>query len=476
MEIIIDTNILFNDWILRSDDSKAFLDFVERTGSIIYIPRIVWEETRKNYREEIANKHAAYVKASKQFGRSLIEQPELKRIEINFDDEANKYMDWFQQKLQFNGLNNILPYGDFTERIANRAMAKRKPFNMQNTNEYKDTLLWETVLDIASSQTGRGDKEIVLISNDSNAFGAGKLYQGQGSQVKNQKGEKQKGILDPYLEREIQRNLENGKASNFYYYESFADFLASHYTPIKGIDKNSVRDYLWKQESDFSYLLLQKLRIKEGELVRAIKASNPGLIISIDIETIKIDNTTAIEDFYVYPFQKGEIITASGTICAYLTVEVLYSNLNQPVRLSAAVHPVVEVKFNLPYVDGEAAELHFESVTVLSGLDLKLYTAIDATTKRINELVSSMHSNLVGGEFMSSILAVFNSMNEQYSYGKFQRFELWDVNWNDEETEMSHKKSNATGSSTRYIPYTGRSQPFITFDASAKKRKAKRKR
>ena len=183
MEIIVDTNILFNDWILRSDDSKAFLDFVARTGSIIYIPRIVWEETRKNYREEIASKHAAYVRASKQFGRSLIEQPDLKRIEINFDDEADRYMDWLRNELRFDGLSNVLPYGDFTERIANRAMAKRKPFNMQNNNEYKDTLLWETVLDVVSAQVGRGDNEIVLISNDSNAFGVGKLHQAQANRI-----------------------------------------------------------------------------------------------------------------------------------------------------------------------------------------------------------------------------------------------------------------------------------------------------
>ena len=479
MEIIIDTNILFNDWILRSEDSRAFLDFVRRTESIIYIPRIVWEETRKNYREEIASKHSAYVKASKQFGRSLIEQPDLKRIEIDFDDEAYKYMEWLQKELRFDGLSNILPYGDFTERIANRAMAKRRPFNMQNNNEYKDTLLWETVLDVVSNQSGRGDNEVVMISNDSNAFGAGKLQQGQNSQTKNQKGEKQKGVLDIQLEEDVQYALEKGKASNFYYYESFADFLASHYTPIKGIDENSVRDYLWKEESGFSYLLLQRLNVKYEELIKAIEAANPSLAIELNADSIVIDNTTAIEDFYVYPFQKGEIVTASGVIFVYLKAQVSYSVLNRNKRLSATVCPVIEVKFNLPYIDNEPAELHFENVTVLSGLDLRVPTNYDSVTRRIDELISKMPPSPAGEGVTASILAIFNSMYEQSVYEKPQRFELWDVELDEDEMRSGKgvsKRLNYKGSNSKFIPSTGRSQPFIAFSAESKKRKAKRKK
>jgi predicted nucleic acid-binding protein len=471
MEIIIDTNILFNDWILRSDDSKAFLDFVGRTGSVIYIPRIVWEETRKNYREEIANKHAAYVKASRQFGRSLIEQPELKKIEIDFDEEADKYMDWLRQELRFDGLSNVLPYGDFTERIAKRAMAKRKPFNMQNNNEYKDTLLWETVLDIVSSKAGRGDEEVVLISNDSNAFGAGRLQHGQGGQIKNQKGEKQKGVLDPQLEEDIQHALEEGKGSNFYYYESFADFLASHYIPIKGIDKNSVKGYLEKEESGFEYHLLQGLTAKQQQLIALIAAVNPEYIDEINVGSIGISEILSIDDFYVYPFQKGEIATASGIALVHVDTEVYFGYKNRRNKRSVVIRPIVEVKFNLPYVDGKPCDIHFEAVTIQSGIGVKLPTEFELVETRIEKL-SAQISKLNSSYYINSPLEVAKKIIDSI-YEKKESFELWTID-DLESVNSAVKQPNFSRSESKYIPITAKSPAFNERNSTVKRRKRKK--
>lgn len=467
MEIIVDTNILFNDWILRSDDSKAFLDFVARTGSIIYIPRIVWEETRKNYREEIASKHAAYVRASKQFGRSLIEQPDLKRIEINFDDEADRYMDWLRNELRFDGLSNVLPYGDFTERIANRAMAKRKPFNMQNNNEYKDTLLWETVLDVVSAQVGRGDNEIVLISNDSNAFGVGKLHQAQANRIKNQKGEKQKGVLDSQLEEDIQYALEKGKASNFYYYESFAEFLASHYTPIKGIDESSVKEYLAEDGSGFEYLLLQGLKAKQEQFIAVVTAVNPGFDIEIDVDSIRLDEVLSIEEFYVYPFQKGEIVTASGTVQVYINTSVLFSYKNSRNKASAVIRPIVEVKFNLPYVDSQPCDIHFETITIQNGSGVKLPGDFETVETRIENLTARIAK--LNSSYISPIEVAKRIIDSIYEQN--EPVELWtidDLDWVNTKTT----RPKASGSTSKYIPVTAKSPTFQ--NPSLKKKRNKK--
>lgn len=474
MEIIIDTNIMFNDWALRSEDSKAFLDFVERTGSIIYIPRIVWEETRKNYRNELSNKHAAYVKAARQFGRIFVEQPELRKVEIDFDVEANNYLDWLQKQLRFDALTNVLPYGDFTERIANRVMAKRKPFNLQNDHEYKDTLLWETVLDVTAGRMGRWDDEVVLISNDANAFGAGVTVSGK-QQTKNQKAEKQVGVLHPELQEDIEVALLRGKAQNFYYYESFAEFLAAHYTHIKGIDEETVRLYLGKEESGFEQLLLKHLYARRQEFSSVIQSANPNAIIDVDIESIKVNEFSLIQDFYVYPFQKGEIVTASGTVFVYLNVIVNSSYVNHFKLLPTALNPPIEVKFNLPYIDGSPAVIDFESVVIpfSSGMILPEQAISERTKSKFTSILDHIDwarlQAAVGNQSLYDKVA-----KVIWDFKEPQLFELTDLElkwdgYRDKKRKLSDPASN-------YIPKRGTPQPFKNGNTSKRKKKGSKRK
>jgi predicted nucleic acid-binding protein len=297
MEVIIDTNILFGDWMLRTDDAKAFLAYIERTSSSIYVPKIVWEETQKNYHDDLAAKHSAYEKASRALGRVMINQPDFKRVRLH-EDDAESYLDWLRKKLRFDVLENVLPYGNFTERIAKRAMAKRKPFNYQNNNEYKDCIVWETVIDVLTGALGRSDTEVVLISNDANAFGAGKVAAGK-HQERGQRQEKQVGVLHPQLQEETDE-LSGEKGKKFYYYESFAEFLAAHYTPIKGIDEESVREYLNQEASGFAQLIQKELGIRTAGIVTSLQSTfRPA---SISLSEFTINKLSLIQDFYVYSF------------------------------------------------------------------------------------------------------------------------------------------------------------------------------
>ena len=467
MEIIIDTNILFSDWALRTEDSRAFLDFVERTGSVIYIPEIVWEETRKNYLDEITSKHAAYVKASKQFGRIFVVQPELKRVEIDFEKEADSYLEWLQRELKFNG-SNILPYGEFTKRIAARVMAKRKPFNMENDHEYKDTLVWETVLDVVGTKVGRGDNEVVLISNDSDAFAAVK----QNKQVRNQKAEKQEGILHHQLEEDVSTALESGKASNFYYYHSFSAFLAAHYTPIKGIDEHSVKSYLEDSESGFKYQVLHNLRLKTDDIIQAIQLVNPGCLVELNVDRVDIEAVSEIKEFYVRPFQNAEIITASGTVYIHVKAPITYTYANSRNKVPFTLKPVFEVKFNLPYLDGKPAEINLDTITVSNGAELRIPVGFESVTSRIEGIISNIQSLPVSAE-MSLLKKIIDSM-----YISSEPIELFDIDddaWKNRDLSVIH----STGPPSNYIPITGKRWPFIqsgtTYKKSKKRKEKKRK-
>lgn len=367
MEVLIDTNILFGDWMLRTDDAKAFLAYIERTGSIIYVPKIVWEETQKNYQQDLVEKHTAYERASRALGRTLINQPDFKRVRIH-EDDGEGYLDWLRKKLRFDVLDNVLPYGDFTERIAKRAMAKRKPFNRENNHEYKDCLVWETVIDVLAGVLGRGDNEVALISNDSNAFGAGKVSAGK-QQERGQRQEKQVGVLHPQLQDEVDTlSIKNGKV--FYYYESFSDFLSAHYTPIKGIDEESVRAYLGQEESGFAQLIFKELITRASAIASQLQTTYRTATLSLrEFAIIKL---SIIQSFYVYSFQRGEKISASGTVFVYLKTHADYKYAGDANTYTVDLYPLAEIKFSLAYTDGTPSLLTFENFSLPIGTGMRL--------------------------------------------------------------------------------------------------------
>jgi predicted nucleic acid-binding protein len=384
MNIILDTNVLFNDWTLRSADSQAFLDYVENTGSTIYVPRIVWEEIEKNQQEDLAKKHEAYETACKRLGGSMINQPDFKVVKFEHAITGEEYLEWLRKKLRFDVLENVLPYGDYTERIAKRVMTKRKPFNLQNSNEYKDTLVWETVLDVIAGKAGKKDEEVVFISNDTNAFGAGKSQQ-ENKGERGVKGERQVGVLHPQLQEDIDAVLANHQVKRFYYYETFAEFLAAHYTPIKGINKSAVLRYLTSEESGFLQAVQGIIVERLPEMTAEVAANNMGVsVLTIDTP-FTLRKFSVLQDFYVYSSNKGEQVIASGRVFVYMRATVAYSFTNQEGSHTATLYPIVEVKLNIPYQDGKPTSIVFDETKISPSSWLRLtHPALQSDAVREN--------------------------------------------------------------------------------------------
>lgn len=473
MKIVIDTNIIFNDWALRTEDAEAFLDFVDRTGSVIYIPRIVWEETRKNYREQLKIKHDAYVQASRQFGRTMINQPDLTKIQLDYDGEADKYLEWLQKKLKFDGNKNILPYGDFTERIANRVMAKRKPFNLQNSNEFKDTLVWETVIDIVAKNSADANDEIVLISNDANAFGASREQQ-KDSQERNKRAERKKGVLHPQLQEEIDSILEETKGNNFYYYESFAEFLAAHYTHIKGINEKFVREFLQSNDSGFEQVLLQELKTRRGEITAAIQSINSVSYLKVDVDNFKISSVSQVQDFYVYSFQRGEVVRASGSLLVYLNANVDYGYSSHRIFSKADIQLVVQLKFILPYLNEKPSVVQFESISIPISAGLRLperpKSSWDIWLEQNRDFDRPVSALIGNAPYFQSF------KDDVLSYrGDVNRAINWD-DWIYESSFVEAKSSDFKNPSSKFIPAKGIPVPYNKSTPSKRKKKGAKKR
>jgi len=364
MNIIIDTNLVHSDWKLKSEDFKAFVDFVERTNSKIYIPKIVWEETRLNYQKDIEERHKSYEKAGKLFGGSLVDIPDLKVVKLDYKVEADKYLNWLLNKFRID-VDSILPFGEYTERIAKRALNKRKPFNRVNNNEYKDTLVWETVLDVISGKLGNTDNEVVLISNDGNAFEVDRI---QKNAERSQKSERQVGVLHPHLQEDVEQVIGNGH-NKFYFYESLSKFLSAHYTPIKGVDKDSVIKYLSSASSTFGEQLWSVFTNHRDILLNPVRQYNPLYKVTADFEQLTIDSISGIDDFFIFSKEKNKV-SVSCSLSVYITLPISYSHFVGNTNYS--IKHVLQVTFNVYFIDGKIDNSQIENVVVVLGNWLEL--------------------------------------------------------------------------------------------------------
>ncbi|WBO86544.1 PIN domain-containing protein [Hymenobacter yonginensis] len=315
MEIIIDTNIVYSDWMFRNADSTAFLEYVRRTNARIYVPQIVWDEVLNNYVNALKTKHKNYEDNSKLFGSILVDTPVLKIVNLDYDAEGQRYLTWLQRQFGYDNFK-VISHGEFTARLAKRSMAKRRPFNGTSEREFKDSLVWETVLDFMSGVLGANDTELVFISNDSKAFGLDK------KNTQSTKSISLDATRNDLHEHLIEDLMEyNVLDKKFSFYSTLGGFVSEHYAPIKGISPEGLIIFL-KEKNEFRNLFYLIFKEKIKEINEAIAFANPRYIIGeVSIESDLL--FSEIQQFFLFK-NSNDIISVSGILFVAVGVGILY--------------------------------------------------------------------------------------------------------------------------------------------------------
>lgn len=160
MNIVFDTNIIFKDWYLRGPNISLLEKFITLSNSILFIPKIVIEETINRYKETIDMKVQSI--------QSLngLQPSSINKIQ-NLD--VRKIVDSYSKEFlaRLNELKVIQPeYSNIPhKKVVARDLARKRPFQKSGKG-YRDSLLWENILNqIASSQT-----KTFFISNNHTDF------------------------------------------------------------------------------------------------------------------------------------------------------------------------------------------------------------------------------------------------------------------------------------------------------------------
>lgn len=165
MNVILDTNIFREDFMMASSKFKILFDYLKKTNSKIILPKIVYEEIAAVYERELNNRLQALQKAQGLLQRALIVS-DLQEPKISINEEVKYYLDFLKVKLELTD-NDMIPYKDnYLSEIVYRATHRIKPCS-ETGEEFRDALLWLTTLDVANTSE---QKMIVFISNNIKQF------------------------------------------------------------------------------------------------------------------------------------------------------------------------------------------------------------------------------------------------------------------------------------------------------------------
>lgn len=163
--LTIDTNIIFPDFRLNSIPFRVLFEGLKRTEVQLYIPMIVIDEIKGKYFEELQkckHKTEQIVRDIQRLTGKSISFPDFNSIIQKSNEEYCQTIN--AQFAKVGALIVDYPKVDH-KTLVQRALYRRKPFT-EGGRGYRDALIWETVIEIATS----GKEPIVFITKNHKDF------------------------------------------------------------------------------------------------------------------------------------------------------------------------------------------------------------------------------------------------------------------------------------------------------------------
>lgn len=178
MKIVLDTNIIYQDYKLNGQRILKLYEASKRLGYELAVPEVVVDEVVNQYRRDLESANSTFVKG-------LTQLRKLTGLKNKFPFESTAFVDEqcrvfetdYQQRIKELGIT-ILPY----PKVAHKMMVAKdlrriKPFR-EDSKGYRDALIWKTVKEnLIPSKMLFDECQIILLSENTKDFGEyGKLH------------------------------------------------------------------------------------------------------------------------------------------------------------------------------------------------------------------------------------------------------------------------------------------------------------
>lgn len=166
MKIVIDTNTLYEDYLLRGAALVSLSKSRERAGCALLVPEVVVAEHVKHFRDARRMAASQLKQASRDvkllFGVA-VDTPDAEALPDDCDARIRR-------RLEELGIR-VVPYPTVPhERVAARAVERKPPF-LKDGSGYQDSLIWLSVLDLLT------ERQPILLVSDDKGFGAKDLHE-----------------------------------------------------------------------------------------------------------------------------------------------------------------------------------------------------------------------------------------------------------------------------------------------------------
>lgn len=166
--LVLDSNLIGFEPPLGSNDARVLLDAARQGQLHLAVPELVVREVMNKWREMMTTRLSKFGSAATNLGElgAAIQVPSEQDLnELEVATEAR-----FREALE--APNCMVPGfpGVAHEEVVGRALRRDQPFDKNGKDGYRDTLLWETVLELAAMHE---DVHVGLVSNDLAAFATG---------------------------------------------------------------------------------------------------------------------------------------------------------------------------------------------------------------------------------------------------------------------------------------------------------------
>lgn len=293
MDIILDSNIYRNDFLLRSSDFDVILDYLLRTDSSIYIPQIVLDEIRELHKRALKERIFNFNKANNNLKLILADDSlvlDIKPFDLN--EESNRYINYIKNRFNITERQIIEAKDTYFKEVTRRAVQREKPCG-DDGQGFRDTIIWLTLKDYCLKSR---EKQITFISNNDKDF-----------------ANSDKTELHDSLKKEC--DLLGIKIN---YFKSIRDFIDKHSVKIDFITE----DWIWENldiESFNEYILDFMNGKRTNSLTdlirRKVEHDCSGYSNAIH------SNTYSIQSFSVYEMVDGSYVVNITFVCE---IEVEY--------------------------------------------------------------------------------------------------------------------------------------------------------
>jgi len=164
----LDANAMAEDFLLERNPSRLLLREARERRIGLLVPEIAFDETVNLYRERVDELYREGRRAWRRLQGLRAVDADRTKLELNLTEVEARYRQDLRATLTAARAEFLAYPSTSHEAVARRALQRRRPFDPEGKDGYRDTLVWESLLeavDVASP--------IVLISGDKAAFGKG---------------------------------------------------------------------------------------------------------------------------------------------------------------------------------------------------------------------------------------------------------------------------------------------------------------